>query len=76
MFSIGLSPQHLAIDTDGGAWTADAVVSATGSWANPIFPDVPGRRPPRPSRYWYWMKTGTGSSSTSCLGVISGLSWV
>lgn len=31
------------IDTDGGAWTADAVVSATGSWASPILPDVPGR---------------------------------
>jgi putative flavoprotein involved in K+ transport len=31
------------IDTDRGAWTADAVVSATGSWASPIFPDVPGR---------------------------------
>lgn len=31
------------IDTDGGAWTADALVSATGSWANPILPDVPGR---------------------------------
>jgi putative flavoprotein involved in K+ transport len=31
------------VDTDRGAWTADAVVSATGSWANPILPDVPGR---------------------------------
>lgn len=31
------------IDTDGGAWTADAVVSATGTWAHPILPDVPGR---------------------------------
>lgn len=34
---------HLRIDTDRGAWTADAVVSATGTWANPILPDVPGR---------------------------------
>lgn len=31
------------IDTDGGAWTADAVVSATGTWANPILPPMPGR---------------------------------
>ncbi|HST58458.1 MAG TPA: NAD(P)-binding domain-containing protein, partial [Longimicrobium sp.] len=31
------------IDTDGGAWTADAVVSATGSWAYPILPEIPGR---------------------------------
>lgn len=34
---------HLRIDTDRGAWTADAVVSATGTWASPILPDVPGR---------------------------------
>ena len=34
---------RLRIDTDRGAWTADAVVSATGTWANPILPDVPGR---------------------------------
>lgn len=34
---------HLRIDTDRGAWTADAVVSATGSWAHPILPDTPGR---------------------------------
>ena len=31
------------IDTDQGMWTADAVVSATGSWARPVLPDVPGR---------------------------------
>jgi putative flavoprotein involved in K+ transport len=31
------------IDTDGGVWTADAVVSATGSWAYPILPEIPGR---------------------------------
>ena len=34
---------HFGIDTGAGDWTADAVVSATGSWANPILPDVPGR---------------------------------
>ncbi len=31
------------IDTDGGAWTADGVVSATGSWAYPLLPEIPGR---------------------------------
>jgi len=30
------------IDTDRGTWTADAVVSTTGSWANPVIPPVPG----------------------------------
>ena len=34
---------RLRIDTDRGAWTADAVVSATGTWGNPILPDIPGR---------------------------------
>lgn len=31
------------LDTDGGEWRARAVVSATGSWARPYVPDVPGR---------------------------------
>jgi putative flavoprotein involved in K+ transport len=31
------------IDTARGAWTADAVVSATGTWASPIIPPIPGR---------------------------------
>ncbi len=34
---------RFAIDTDSGEWRADAVVSATGSWARPFVPDVPGR---------------------------------
>jgi putative flavoprotein involved in K+ transport len=34
---------HFRIETDRGAWTADVIVSATGSWARPILPDVPGR---------------------------------
>jgi cation diffusion facilitator CzcD-associated flavoprotein CzcO len=28
---------------DGAAWEARAVISATGNWANPFIPDVPGR---------------------------------
>lgn len=35
--------RRFAIDTDRGEWHADAVVSATGSWARPCVPDVPGR---------------------------------
>lgn len=31
------------LDTDRGEWRASAVVSATGSWAAPNVPDVPGR---------------------------------
>jgi putative flavoprotein involved in K+ transport len=31
------------VDTDAGVWSARAVVSATGTWANAIAPDVPGR---------------------------------
>jgi putative flavoprotein involved in K+ transport len=31
------------VETDAGEWTAEAVVSATGSWAAPVIPDVPGR---------------------------------
>lgn len=31
------------IDTDCGGWTADAVVSATGTLASPILPEIPGR---------------------------------
>ena len=31
------------LESDRGEWRAGAVVSATGSWASPILPDVPGR---------------------------------
>ena len=31
------------IDTDRGSWSARAVVSATGTWANAVVPDIPGR---------------------------------
>lgn len=33
----------LLLETDSGAIRARAVVSATGSWSNPVEPDVPGR---------------------------------
>jgi cation diffusion facilitator CzcD-associated flavoprotein CzcO len=31
------------IDTDRGQFTADILVSATGTWGNPVLPDYPGR---------------------------------
>ena len=34
----------LVVETDAGEWRARAVVSATGSWANPVLPDLPGQR--------------------------------
>ena len=32
----------LRVDTDHGPWRARAVVSATGSWARPVIPTLPG----------------------------------
>ena len=37
------SGDRLAVESDAGAWLARVVVSATGSWSNPVVPDVPGR---------------------------------
>ncbi|WP_405275218.1 ArsO family NAD(P)H-dependent flavin-containing monooxygenase [Gaopeijia maritima] len=34
---------RLAVDTDRGAIEARAVISATGSWARPFVPEIPGR---------------------------------
>jgi putative flavoprotein involved in K+ transport len=34
---------RLLVETDAGAWTAEAVVSATGTWWRPFLPAVPGR---------------------------------
>lgn len=35
--------ERLRVDTDRGDWLARNVISATGTWRNPIVPDVPGR---------------------------------
>jgi cation diffusion facilitator CzcD-associated flavoprotein CzcO len=37
------SGEVLALDTSAGVIRARAVVSATGTWSNPVYPDVPGR---------------------------------
>lgn len=35
---------HLRVEADDGtAWDARAVISATGNWANPFIPEIPGR---------------------------------
>lgn len=35
--------ERLRVETDTGAWSARAVVSATGTWWRPFLPAVPGR---------------------------------
>ena len=39
----GHGADALLVESGAGAWRARAVVSATGSWARPFVPDVPGR---------------------------------
>jgi cation diffusion facilitator CzcD-associated flavoprotein CzcO len=41
--SVTRSGSDFRISTDRGVWTARAVISATGTWASPYIPDVPGR---------------------------------
>lgn len=41
--SVERDGEMLRVDTDRGEWSARAVVSATGTWAGPYVPDVPGR---------------------------------
>jgi glycine/D-amino acid oxidase-like deaminating enzyme len=41
--SVRRAEGRFVLDTDRGEWRADAVVSATGSWASPIIPEIPGR---------------------------------
>lgn len=30
------------IETDGGTWRAQFIINATGTWNNPVLPDIPG----------------------------------
>ncbi|HEV3049112.1 MAG TPA: ArsO family NAD(P)H-dependent flavin-containing monooxygenase [Longimicrobium sp.] len=41
--SVRRAEGRFVLDTDRGEWRAGAVVSATGSWASPIIPEIPGR---------------------------------
>lgn len=43
VFRIERAGERLRIVTDGGAWTARAVVSATGTWSAPNVPRFPGQ---------------------------------
>ncbi|MFJ1567886.1 ArsO family NAD(P)H-dependent flavin-containing monooxygenase [Streptomyces erythrochromogenes] len=42
--SVHRDGSRLLVETDSGSWTARAVISATGTWARPFLPAVPGRR--------------------------------
>ena len=33
----------LMVETDHGVWFTPAIVNATGTWTNPVIPDIPGR---------------------------------
>ena len=35
--------QHFLVRTDGGTWTARAIVNATGTWTRPFVPRYPGQ---------------------------------
>jgi len=72
------------IDTDAGAWGARAVVSATGTWAAPFIPDVPGRdgfrgvqlhssayRAPEPFAAKRVLVVGGGNSGAQILAEVS-----
>ncbi|MEU9472176.1 ArsO family NAD(P)H-dependent flavin-containing monooxygenase [Streptomyces avermitilis] len=41
--SVRRDGHRLRVETDSGAWSARAVVSATGTWWRPFIPAVPGR---------------------------------
>lgn len=38
----GLPGGELRVETDAGVWIASAVINATGTWTNPLLPEVPG----------------------------------
>jgi cation diffusion facilitator CzcD-associated flavoprotein CzcO len=74
----------LSVLTDGGAWSAGAVVSATGSWSTPFIPDIPGReafagrqlhsadyRSPEPFRGRRVLVVGGGNSGAQVLAELS-----
>jgi len=43
VFAVRREGDGFRVETDAGEWRARAVVSATGTWAAPAVPDVPGR---------------------------------
>ena len=72
------------VETDAGAWTARAVVNATGTWTRPFVPRYPGQetfrgrqlhtvdyRTPEEFRGTHVVVVGGGASATQLLGEIS-----
>jgi cation diffusion facilitator CzcD-associated flavoprotein CzcO len=43
VYAVYAAADGLALDTSAGTMHARSVVSATGSWANPVLADIPGR---------------------------------
>lgn len=78
------SSRMFAVRTDHGTWHTRAVVSATGTWAHPVVPDVPGRegfegvqvhssayRSPEPFRGQRVLIVGGGNSGAQILAEVS-----
>jgi thioredoxin reductase len=84
--------ERLLVETDQGDWLARAVVSATGSWRNPVVPDYAGRdlfqgvhlhsacyRSPEPFRGLRVLVVGGGNSGAQILAELSlvgAVTWV
>ena len=83
---------RLSVITDHGDWLAQHVVSATGSWRNPVVPEIPGRvlfegtqihsacyRSPEPFRGQRVLVVGGGNSGAQIhaeLSLVADSTWV
>jgi cation diffusion facilitator CzcD-associated flavoprotein CzcO len=84
--------ERLLVESDCGDWLARSVVSATGSWRNPVIPEWPGRelfegqqthsacyRSPEPFRGKRILIVGGGNSGAQILAelsLVSEATWV
>jgi len=90
--SVARSGDSFDIATDRGTWSARAVISATGTWANPVVPEVEGReafegvqlhssryRAPDPFRGQRVLVVGGGNSGAQIMAEVAQLAdatWV
>lgn len=76
--------ERLAVRTDHGLWRARAVISATGTWSDPLVPDIPGRgdfaglqlhsasyRSPAPFAGRHVIVVGAGNSAAQIVAELS-----